>query len=379
MKPVSILYTIPNFDTAGSGQALLNVVAGLDRRRFAPSVCVLRRGGRIEEEFERLGVPLLESRFTVEARPLMTLPSRARQAAAAFRGRGFALWHSYHYLDDYTEPLLARFAGARAWVYTKKSMSWNRRSWYLRSLLATRIAAMNTDMIRSFFDGPTLRKRSVLLPPGVDAERYRPDAPRRLDLRKKFGVPPGDVVVGCVAQLLPVKGHLTLIQAVAAVPGIRLWLAGRELDPEYAAALRRAVREANVEDRVEFLGEIRDVPALLVELDIFALPTWDEGRMEGCPVALLEAMASGRACVATDIPGSRDIVVPGQSGMLVRPRDAAALAEALGRLAGDPRLRQDLGAAATARMLDVFSIEREVRAYEDLYAEALGLPEAMAA
>ena len=130
---------------------------------------------------------------------------------------------------------------------------------------------------------------------------------------------------------------------------------------------------------VEFLGEIRDVPALLVELDVFALPTWDQGRMEGCPVALLEAMASGRACVATDIPGSRDIVVPGKSGMLVRPRDAASLADALGRLSADARLRRDLGAAARERMLDVFSLEREVRAYEDLYAEALGLPEAVAA
>ena len=379
MKPVSILYTIPNFDTAGSGQALLNVVARLDRRRFAPSVCVLRRGGQLEGEIERLGIPLLESPFTVEARPLVTLPSRARQAAAAFRGRGFALWHSYHYLDDYTEPLVARLAGVRAWIYTKKSMSWNRRAWYLRSLLATRIAAMNTDMIREFFDGPMLRKRSVLLPPGVDAERFRPDAPRRLDLRQRLGVSPGDVVVGCVAQLLPVKGHQTLIRAVAAVPGVRLWLAGRELDPQYAAALRRDVREANLEGRVEFLGEIRDVPALLVELDVFVLPTWDQGRMEGCPVALLEGMASGRACVATDIPGSRDIVVPGKSGMLVRPRDAAALADALGRLSADARLRSELGAAARERMLDVFSLEKEVRAYEDLYAEALGLPEAIAA
>ncbi len=65
--------------------------------------------------------------------------------------------------------------------------------------------------------------------------------------------------------------------------------------------------------------------------------------------------------------------------MLVRPRDVAALADALGRLSADARLRSDLGAAARERMLDVFSLEKEVRAYEDLYAEALGLPEAIAA
>src|SRR5262245_9017844 len=107
-SPVPILYTIPNFDTAGSGRALLNVVEGLDRRRFAPTICVLRRGGRMVGEVERLGIPLLEARVTVAPRPLVTLPFRAWRAARAFRGRGFALWHSYHYLDDYTEPLVAR-------------------------------------------------------------------------------------------------------------------------------------------------------------------------------------------------------------------------------------------------------------------------------
>ena len=379
MNPVPILYTIPNLDTAGSGLALLNIVARLDRRRFAPAVGVLRRGGRLEPEVEKLGVPLIEGGFTVGARPLATLPVRARQAASTFRGRGFALWHSFHYLDDYTEPLVARFAGARAWIYTKKNMSWNRRSWYLRSLLATRIAAQNTDMIRQFFDGAMLRNRSVLLPRGVDAVRFQPDVPSRLGLRTKLGVGPGEVVVGCVAQLLPVKGHETLIRAVAAVPNARLWLAGRELIPEHAAALRREVREANLEGRVDFLGEIRDVPALLVELDVFALPTWNEWRMEGSPVALLEAMASGRACVASDIPGSRDIIEPGRSGLLVPPRDVAALAQALERVSADPSLRRELGEAARARILDKFLIDKEVRAHEELYAEALGLPEVMAA
>jgi glycosyltransferase involved in cell wall biosynthesis len=224
-----------------------------------------------------------------------------------------------------------------------------------------------------------LRNRSVLLPRGVDPERFRPDVPPRLGLRAKLRVAPGDVVVGCVAHLLPVKGHLTLIEALAAVPGARLWLAGRELDPEHAAVLRRAAREAGVEGRVDFLDEVRDVPAFLSELDVFALPTWDQGRMEGCPVALLEAMASGRACVSSDIPGSRDIVEAGRNGLLVAPRDAASLAEALGTLVRDTRRRHELGAAARARILDAFSIDREVRAHEDLYARALGLREALAA
>ncbi len=366
--PIHILYTIPNFETAGSGRALLNIVARLDRDRFAPAICVQRRGGHLEAEIEKLGIPYLEAPSTVSARPLATLPLRARKASLPFRGRGFALWHSFHYLDDYTEPLVARFAGARAWVYTKKNMSWNRRSWHLRTLFSTRVAAENTDMLRDFFATPLFRRRSVLVPRGVDTDRFRPDTPKRLGLREKLGVPSGAAVIGCVAQLVPVKGHPTLLEALSGVPGARLWLAGKELDLEYGAQLRHQVRQAGLEDRVSFLGEIRDVPALLAELDIFAFPT----RMEGCGVALLEAMASGLACVATNVPGPRDVIEPGKSGLLVPSRDAEALARALRLLAEDKDLRRTLAVAARERVRDRFSIEGEVEAYENLYAGLLG-------
>lgn len=369
--PIPILYTIPNFETAGSGRALLNIVARLDRGRFAPAICVQRRGGHLEAEVEKLGIPYLEAPYTVSARPLATLPLRARKASLPFRGHGFALWHSFHYLDDYTEPLVARFSGARAWVYTKKNMSWNRRAWYLRTLLATRVAAQNTDMMRDFFATPLFRRKSVLVPRGVDANRFRPDTPRRLRLRENRGISSGAIVVGCVAHLVPVKGHPTLIRAVAETPGVFLWLAGKDLDAGYVAELRRLLGELGLGDRVAFLGDVEDVPAFLAELDVFVLPTWDQWRKEGCPVALLEAMASGRACVATDIPGSRDIVESGGSGLLVSPRDPNDLARAIRRLAEMPELRSTLGREARRRVTEHFSIDGEVRAHEELYESAL--------
>ena len=371
-SPATILFTIPNFDTAGSGAALWNVVSRLDRRRFAPAICVLRPGGDLASEIERSDVPLLCARFIVPVRPLATFAFRVRRAAGAFRGRRFALWHSFHYLDDYTEPLVARFAGTRSWIFTKKNMNWHHRSWYMRSFLATRIAAQNTDMMRRFFAAAALRRRARLVPRGVDTVRFSPDQPPRLGLRAARQVSSSTTVVGCVAHLLPVKNQEILIRAVARVPGTVLWLAGRESDKDYSSTLRRLVAELSLSERVTFFGDVRDVPSFLSELDVFVLPTREEGRMEGCPVALLEAMASGRACVATDIPGSRDIVEPGRSGSLVPAGDAEALAEAIRRLANDPPGRRALGEAARGRILDKYSIEREVEAHESLYDEVLG-------
>ena len=216
--PIRILFTIPNFITAGSGGAMLNIVRRLDRRLFAPAVCVLKKGGALDAAVEEMGIPFLEAPMLVEPRPLWSLRRRVRQAAAVFRPHSFQLWHSFHYTDDYTEPLVARAAGARAWVFTKKNMGWNRRSWLLRSILASRIAAQNTDMLRRFFGGWFFREKAALVPRGVDTERFRPGLRNGFALRERLGFPPEAIVAGCVAHLVPVKGHPTLLEAVARFP-----------------------------------------------------------------------------------------------------------------------------------------------------------------
>lgn len=373
MSQIRILFTIPNFITAGSGDAMLNVVRRLDRREFAPAVCVLKKGGALDAAVEDMGIPFLEAPTLVAPRPLWSLRRRVRQAAAVFRPHGFQLWHSFHYADDYTEPLVARAAGARAWVFTKKNMGWNRRSWLLRSVLASRIAAQNTDMLRNFFRGPLFRDKARHLPPGVDTERFRPGVSRQPSFRAQLGFPPGAIVAGCVAHLVPVKGHPTLLEAIAKVPGLFLVIAGAARDEHYAKKLAETVAEAGLGERVRFLGNVTDVPGLLAELDIAVLPTWDRWRMEGCPIALLEAMACGIACVATEIPGARDVIEPERNGLLVPPRDSQLLSRALSRLTSEPELRRRLGEGARTRVLERYTIEREVEAYEHLYRSALGL------
>ncbi len=367
----SILFSIPNFITAGSGQVVLNVVKHLDKSRFSPAVCVLKKGGKKEEELRDLGIPVLEADFTVPARPYCSLPARARKAAQAFNGHHFDMWHSFHYLDDYTEPLIARLAGAKAWVYTKTQMNWGRRSWYLRTLLASRVVALNTCMMREFFSRPLFRRKARHIPIGVDPHRFHPDITPRFHLRETHRLGPDVLKVTCVAHLLPVKGQRVLIQALAQVPGACLFLAGRPSDGEYTGSLEKTTQSLRLSDRVVFLGAVEDIPALLAETDIFVLPSLNEGRKEGLPVALLEAMACGKPCVATDIPGSRDAIQHGVNGLLVPAGDAAALAKALTNIAVSPHLRKALGAAARATVLERYTIEKEVAALESLYEEVL--------
>ena len=368
-----ILYTLPNFMTAGSGGAMLNIIERLDRELWSPAVCVLKKGGEMEERIARLKLPYFEIPFALKAKPYTTLLLRCWKVSRVLRGERFSLWHSFHYSSDYTEPIIARMAGAKAWVFTKKNMGWADQAWKIRSMLATRIAAQNSHMVRDFFDTSQFRRKVTLLPRGVDTTRFKPGVAPSLGIRAKLGLPPGAVVATVVAQLVPVKGHPTLLESMARVRDLHLWVAGSPMDVQYSERLRKMSAELGLEDRVHFLGPIRQVPNLLAESDIFVLPTWAKWRMEGCPVALLEGMACGCACVATSIPGSSDLLEDGKSGLVVPPEDVPALAAALVRLRDDSGLRVRFGEAARRRVLDHYSIEQEVAAHEQLYREALGI------
>ncbi|MFZ5926799.1 MAG: glycosyltransferase family 4 protein [Acidobacteriota bacterium] len=364
---IRILFTIPNFITAGSGGAMLNIVSRLDRRKFEPAVCVLKRGGKLDRVVEEMGIPLLEAPFLVGARPYVTLPARAWEAARVFRPYRFDLWHSFHYGDDYTEPLIAYLAGAKAWVYTKKNMNWRGRAWKVRSFLARGIAAQNSDMLEQFFASRWFHDKTRLIPPGVDMEKFRPQREARLGMRRKLTTPAGARVALAVGHVLPVKGHDLLLEAVRGMDGIEVWIAGSMAGGEYCEKLQGVANSDGLTGKVRFLGAMDDVGALHAEADVYVHPS----RQEGCPVALLEAMASGMACIATDVAGCRDVIEDGRSGLLVRALDAEALRAAIRRVLSDDGLRRRLGEGARRRIEEQYSIEREVARHEEMYRTVL--------
>lgn len=198
---------------------------------------------------------------------------------------------------------------------------------------------------------------------GADAnsDNARANARRLLDL-------PDDVpVVGTVGNLTAKKDHATLLDAFDAVraqrPAARLVIVGTGPLEE---ALRQQVRQAGLADAVLFTGSRDDVFDLLPGFDVFALSS----RFEGLPIALLEAMASGVAPVATRVGGIPEVVSDGHDGLLVEPGDAGALATGLVKLLGDHDLRQRLATAARARAAD-FDLAKAVRTIEDVYTRAL--------
>ena len=201
---------------------------------------------------------------------------------------------------------------------------------------------------------------------GVDAERFHPaPLPGSRDAsRDALATPRDAVVIAMIGGLVAEKGYLDLFEAMRHVDAV-LWLIGERLATDHAQDIGGVIDAARddpiLAPRLRFLGQRTDVDALLRAADIFTLPS----HREGMPRSIIEAMMTGLPVVATDIRGSREEVIDGETGLLVPVREPAKLAGALQTLVAEPATRARLGAAGRQRALAQFDetlvIARQLR------------------
>jgi glycosyltransferase involved in cell wall biosynthesis len=181
---------------------------------------------------------------------------------------------------------------------------------------------------------------------------------------------PTEPRLAIVGRLIPIKGHDTLLAALARVreevPDVSLEIAGDgQLEPE----LRATVERRGLPSAVRFLGRVAPPAPVFERAAVVVVPS----RGEGFGMVALEAMERGRAVVASDVGGLPEIVADGRSGLLVPPGDVEALARAIVELAGDPVRAAELGAAGRVRALQEFSQERCTERIAALYGAALAV------
>ncbi|CCF83168.1 glycosyltransferase family 4 protein [Nitrolancea hollandica] len=219
---------------------------------------------------------------------------------------------------------------------------------------------------------PSLGDRVVELPNGVDLERFRP-GPLDLDTRRRWGFPEDAVIVllvGGMDRAHYFKGVPTLLQALTQVPDASAILVG---DGDLRPRFERQAQALGLSDRVRFTGRVGtdELPRLYRAADVLVLPSQTPGEAFG--MVLLEAMASGRLVIATDLPGVRSVVAHGRDGFLVRPGNARELAATIAPVVGmTVEERLALGAAGRAKVEARYDWERIGDRLEAIYAAALG-------
>ena len=368
MKKIRIAYTIPNFDTAGSGIALLKLAAGLDRNLFEPMIVCLHDRGDFFKKVVESGIPVHIYPYLSPLKPRLPFLHGVIRIARFFRRLSPDIVFSYHYSADFSEAVAARLAGCR-FMYVKKNMGWygpSMNQWRIKTRLSNAITVQNTDMMNDFFKNSN---KAHLVSIGVDQAEFYPRPPD-LALRNELGLEDGGRVVLCVANLIEKKGIPVLIRAFSGSKhkaNSVLVIVGRN-ETALWQGIKELVREEGMEGRVIFTGMRPDVCRFFTIADLFVLASTGD---EGAPIAIQEAMASGIPVVTTDTPGNRDQLrdLPSQ---LVPPSDVGALREAIDRMLDmDEETRSEISSKQLQIVGDRFSLENEVARHQEIYMQLM--------
>jgi len=221
--------------------------------------------------------------------------------------------------------------------------------------------SVEENLQRALFFG---QKKTVVISKGHNVDWY---AAKPVDLHKTFGIPKDAFVVVNVANYRKVKGTAYLLEAMKLIPRnlpVHLLLVGRGMDCEENLQI---IGKGTNKDKVHFLGFLENPSGIVAASHVFVLASI---KAESVTKAVAEAMAQGKAPVITALPGNKELVVPNESGLLVPPKDANALANAIITLYQNPDLRERLGQNARQRIITHFNIEQTtlkvIRLYDDL-------------
>lgn len=368
--PLNVLYLHHVARIGGAENSLHLLLHALDRARVRPLFA-----GPVEGPFPaalaKEGIPLLSVPFG----PLKNVPQVIRSVV---RLRRIIREHNIQLLHS-NGPQTNVCSGLAGWLEGIPAV------WHMRNLLhgsmrdidrlcaglAARIVC-NSASIRERFRGSSAWDKSVTILNAVDVGVFAPDASDG-SFRRQLDVPPDRVVVGIVGRIGLGKGHVHFIDAAIRLlregANAEFVIVGGAHNAEESARLAqlsRKVSETGTGARIRFLGFRDDIPRVMRGLDVLVLAS----DAEPCGRVLFEAMASGRAIVATNSGGTPEIVRDESEGLLVPPRDPGALAAAIRRLVEDPALRERFGGAGVVRARQEFSIARYVARIMDVYEAA---------
>lgn len=201
---------------------------------------------------------------------------------------------------------------------------------------------------------------------GVDIEKFKPDPHARENFRREMGLQRNHLCIGTVGYLRPVKNQILLIRACSAIckkyPFVRVCLIGDGAEKEN---LKTACLEFGIERQVLFCGARNDIPSVLNGFDLFVLPSLNEGM----PNAVLEAMATGLPVLASNVGGTPEVVEDQQTGMLFPNDHKEILEKHLETLICDSEKRKIFGQNGLHRVAQLFSLNKMVQEYENLYKE----------
>ncbi|HLK68129.1 MAG TPA: glycosyltransferase [Bryobacteraceae bacterium] len=365
-QKIKLLQMLTNFHIGGTERQVANLALGIDSSHFDLHLACLRNSGELLTELETLRVPREEFRIG----PLYSPKTfwQGIRLARYVRRNLIQIVHSYGFYPNVFTVPVARMAGASIVVASIRDTGdilspIQRRVQKMVCKLADCVLvnaeAIRESLIQQGYDPCNI----VVIRNGITVSRFERKQ-RGAILRQELGLPAAARLVGVFSRLNRMKGVEYFLEAAKVLaerlPDVCFLVVG---DGGIRPELEERAARLGLGGRIVFTGFRSDIPDLLSEAAVSVLPSLSEGISN----TLLESMASGVPVVATRVGGNPEVVEDGVSGLLVPPRDSAALAAAIGRILEDEQLASALGQAGMRRVSELFSIESSVHQTEHLY------------
>jgi glycosyltransferase involved in cell wall biosynthesis len=376
--PISIVFIITTIGSGGAEGMLYRLLSRLDRTRFTASVISLVDQGAtpLVEKIQALGIPIRMLGMQ-SGRPN---PMSVLRLARWLRKDPPDLISTWQYHADLIGGLAARIAGGIPIAWGIRQTDLSREGTGLLTLLTVRMCASLSrwlpdrivccsEAARQVHSGlGYAADKMLVIHNGYDLELFKPDPEARESVRHELQIPRDAPVIGLVARFHPQKDHRNFLHAAKTVledrPDVHFVLFGHEVHWENEV-LVRWIEEAGIRRRVHLLGRREDIARLTAAFDVACMSS---AYGEGFPNIVSEAMSCGVPCAVTDVGEAAFIV--GETGKIVQPRNATALAAALrALLALESGERTKLGMAARQRVKTHFNLPHIVALYENLFQE----------
>ena len=387
LEKIKVIHIITRLDKGGSAQNTLLTCLGLTKRYELVLVHGLSFESKMTD-WEKKAVESGIKEANKRGIKVVPIPSLVRKISPVQDLRAFFwLWrlmirerpvivHTHTSKPGILGRCAAKLAGVPTIVHTPHGHVFYGHFGPLTSrffVLVERLMAFITDRMIALAEGErndyiafsvSNPDRIVTIHSGVEIDRYMTVEVNVEDKKKSLGLNPKGLVVGTVGWLLPIKGPMYLLKAMGCLwrshPEIQLVFVGKG---ELEEKLREETFRMGVSDRVTFLGWRDDIPEIMQVLDIFVLPSLNEGMGR----VLVEAMAAGKPIVASRVGGIPDLVRDGQNGLLVGPGDINGLSLAIRKLLIDRKMRDEMGRRGRTMALD-FGVEKMVEKIDALYS-----------
>lgn len=390
--PARILYLHTTSEVGGSDVSLARLVERLDRQRFSPIVAVPSDGPLIPRlKAAGAAVVVMPALWKLTSRRgrwflagfALHYPLAVRSLVRLIRRERIDLVHTNTIHNLYGGAAAARAHVPHVWHIREivwQSAALRRLELALVRRWATRIVT-TSEAVAAMFGPPGKRPpQLVKIPNGVETTRYAPGSGTRI--RAELGVTPDQTLVGTVCRLDNWKGVDVFLDAAAAIardrPSARFAVVGGPVigQEDYAAALKQRASALGLDEVVRF-SDWRFLPDEMPDvhraLDLLVLASTEP---EPFGLVLLEAMATGKPVIATARGGPTEIVQDGVTGLLIPPRDAAALAAAIRTLLDDPATARAMGEAGRRRVVEHYGADRYAQRIQAMYGEILTIQNA---